>query len=321
MQKSIKLSALTVVGLSLLATASASQAAVNGTDDRQETYLDARMHKIARATLLQVPTVYANQNDKKQWTVDFVELSDSSYYNVCKDEKFASQKLSPIACTGFLIAPDLMMTAGHCMVNFGKAEKIQTAHCESFAWLLDYQASAQGQPATEGLPEDKIVRCKEVIYANFAYSNKDGINTYSQDIALVRLERPITDRPHLKLAMSEPAIAEKLAMVGYPHGVPAKYVKNSAVLNTDHPDYIRTNIDAVGGNSGSPVLNAKDEVVGLLVRSFPNADLVDDKKQGCARWNRCSSDMMSCMENDKDYLHGTEVQRASAILPFLPAGI
>jgi V8-like Glu-specific endopeptidase len=293
-----------------------ASAAIFGTDDRIQPM--GKSLELARSTALQVPLNYVSSG-ANGLDLDFAALSSRDNYAFCTDEPFASEKVSPIACTGFLVAPDLLVTAGHCMVNWTRVEKTVTPQCEAFAWLFDYQVSESGQqPAITGLPAQKLVKCKTVEYANFVMSvdAASGKISYGEDIALVRLERPVADRKVFELASGSPAIGEKVSMIGYPQGLPAK-VDSGKTINYGQ-DYFRTDLDVAGGNSGSPVLNIQGRVAGVLVRSFPDADYVDDERAGCRRWNHCSYETGKCDSGeDKAYTQGSEVQRIQALLSHL----
>lgn len=154
------------------------------------------------------------------------------------------------------------------------------------------------------------MKCKSVVYANFFLQNVKGKSTFGEDIALIRLDRAVTDREPLVLSGTVPALGEKLSMVGYPLGLPAK-VSSGKTLEYGQ-DFFRTDLDVASGNSGSPVLNSKGAVAGVLVRSFPDADFVDDVRADCRRWNFCKSG--SCVATE-GYANGSEVQKIQPLLP------
>jgi hypothetical protein len=61
-----------------------------------------------------------------------------------------------------------------------------------------------------------------------------------------------------------------------------------------------TNLDAFEGNSGSPVLNSHNEVVGILVSGTPMNNLIEDQTAHCYRYNRCDENGSRCLLSDAD---------------------
>ena len=83
---------------------------------------------------------------------------------------------------------------------------------------------------------------------------------------MIRLDRPVTDRLPVNIRLTgDVNSSDKLAVIGYPRGIPAKIAGNGDVLENT-PDFIRTNLDAYTMNSGSGVFNEKTgELEGILV--------------------------------------------------------
>ena len=302
-----------------LLTQAQAFAVIYGTDDRREVGAFAP----ARSTALQVPMNYVTPTANGTLTLDFPSLSDAEDIKLCPEERFSAQRASPIACTGFLVAPDLLATAGHCMVNWTKVENTMTPQCESFGWLFDYQLSESGEaPAVTGVPADKLFRCQRVVYANFEISldPKTGKVLFGEDIALIQLDRPTTGRKSFTPEFRPPQSNELFSLVGYPLGLPAKATSSARMVQSGDQYFFRTNFDSQGGNSGSPVISGTGGVLGVLVRSFPDADLVEDRERGCRVWNRCEANFGNCREEfDPFYAKGTEIQRIDALRRFLLA--
>jgi V8-like Glu-specific endopeptidase len=62
--------------------------------------------------------------------------------------------------------------------------------------------------------------------------------------------------PRLKMNMTK-KVADKtnLYMLGLPYGLPVKFVGNGSVQRNTQKDFLESNLDAFGGNSGSPTFN------------------------------------------------------------------
>jgi V8-like Glu-specific endopeptidase len=223
------------------------------------------------------------------------------------------------ACTAFLIGPDLLLTAGHCAVNVGVSEHETNTFCKAFSWLFDYAPDINGRVKTTGIDPDKVYRCQETIYAI-----KEEVAPY-RDFALIRLNRPVLGRTPLKLSSDPVKKNDVLSMVGYPLGTPAKSSTNGRVLVNDAAKEIMvTTLDSFEGNSGSPVLNAKKEVVGILIGGFPSDSFLDDPVKGCKVLNRCDENGLNCKAPDTDFtpfpyyqVTGSEVQKLDSVREIL----
>jgi len=227
----------------------------------------------------------------------------------CAGVKFANQPSLAYACTGFLIAPDFLVTAGHCMVNTGETRNETKLHCEAFSWLFDYNETIN----TENVPAENLYSCKEIIYAV-----KDEKAPF-RDYALVRLSRPVKGRTPLKMNAQPIKRNDIFSMVGFPFGLPAKYSHGAKVLvNNPTRESFLTTLDAFHGNSGSPVFNSRNEVVGILVGGTPSANTLTTGR--CEILNKCSEQGTNCLAPDSDTSIfpgyqgvGSEVQRIAPV--------
>jgi hypothetical protein len=282
-----------------------AHAAIFGADDRIALTPLSEAYPLARSTAIAL--IGANISEaapgKLRLHVD--------PHPLCPEERFSTDTSLAYSCTGFLVAPDLIATAGHCMVNTGESRHETDTFCQAYSWLFGYDASAD--PAA--IPEENLYRCKQVIYAV-----RDERAPF-RDFALVQLNRPVAGRAPLRLAKGPVGAQETLSMIGHPFGSPAKLSRNARVLLHDpsRQGFIAS-LDAFEGNSGSPVFNHAREVVGILVGGTPSISLVTDKAQGCERYNQCAEDGSGCTQPDSDtslfpgfQRTGSEVQHIAPI--------
>jgi V8-like Glu-specific endopeptidase len=104
--------------------------------------------------------------------------------------------------------------------------------------------------------------------------------------------------------------------MGHPSGLPMKYADGAKVFG-NFDNYFSTNLDTFGGNSGSPVFNAKtNEVVGILVRG--DIDYIEGEFEGrtCMRVNTCDANRENC-QADAEEIDGEHVSYIDLISKFL----
>ncbi|KYG62603.1 hypothetical protein AZI87_15000 [Bdellovibrio bacteriovorus] len=143
-------------------------------------------------------------------------------------------------CSGVLVAPDLVLTAGHC---------VQRIKCENIALVFNYQK--------ESLDLAAMVECKEVI------AKKDSLEI-GLDYALIRLNKKV-ESSVAKLSKKQVKVDDKIYSLGYPLGSLKKYAEGTVRELWSDPTLIISNLDVFEGNSGSPVFNAEThELIGLL---------------------------------------------------------
>ncbi len=154
-------------------------------------------------------------------------------------------------CTGFLVADDILVTAGHCVTD--------QADCLDSLWVFDFNQKIASRRVFD---VKNTVGCSEIIQRETS-DEEEYI-----DYAVIRLDRKMTDRTPLKFR--ESGFIEKdtaLVMIGHPLGLPMKVTKGASVWHTDMKWTFTANLDAFGGNSGSPVINVQTGLVeGILVR-------------------------------------------------------
>ena len=204
------------------------------------------------------------------WNDWQVEMSDDSplvnlrtrtygtTYRLHPSERFYNQPIGA-GCSGFLVGPDVVVTAGHC---------INKTNYKSKLIVFQYRTSRVPRPSNQPdqILKYQVYRVKEII----ARRLESGY-----DYAVLRLDRVAHVIP-MTIAKSDPSMGTELYVLGHPTGLPLKYTPGGEVLDTreGRPTFT-ANVDTYGGNSGSPVLNRHHEVVGILVRGATDFVLVD----------------------------------------------
>ena len=221
----------------------ASIEAIYGEDNRKEVYESSPFfQELARSTAGMMSSfAMSSKGDVLEITAPTLKY----YASLCSSERFAEQ-MSASTCSGFLIGPDLLATAGHC---------VNEITCSSGRWVFDYKLE-EGRDKIL-VPRSNVYSCKKIM------KDKDGLLA---DAAIIQLDRPVTDRQPLIVSRKKARVGDELVMIGHPSGLPSK-VTDGATVNKRSFRKFKTNLDAFAGNSGSAVMNAQTgEVVGILVR-------------------------------------------------------
>jgi V8-like Glu-specific endopeptidase len=180
--------------------------------------------------------------------------------DVCPEAKFARQTVAA-DCSGTLIAPDLVVTAGHCMMSHGA--------CPDYAWVFNYKVRNQRQSGVTVRIRD-LYRCKAV--------QKLDMNE-GHDYALVQLDREVENVSPVKVASTLPGVGTPVLTIGNPSGLPQKIADGANVKSTTETEF-KANLDTFNKGSGSPVFHARTgELLGVLVRG--EKDYVQDKNRNC----------------------------------------
>lgn len=205
------------------------------------------------------------------------DLTEYRGYRTCDDFRFREQATLP-SCTGFLIAEDLLVTAGHCVLNYNqKVKDTPTASCMQNSWVFGYEDTSETEEGIV-LKKDDVYKCATVVDASY---------TMDADYAIVKLDRKTVNKTPVKLS-DDAANYKKDAsvfVVGHPTGLPLKIAMGARVKREVSDNQFLTNLDTFAGNSGSPIFNSKKEVVGILVSG--EKDYYYDSVEGCVRPNVC----------------------------------
>ena len=230
-----------------------SQAAtriIYGEDSRTDVknIYNAKLRDISKSVAGRIDNYAINHLSTNPNSVSFeqiLKLSHPRSLNVCEDEKFANQP-TVADCTGFLVADNLLVTAGHCAVRMGQTVRNKsTFSCDSHSWIFDYKMGSSSSPLDlKRYPSDKIYSCKKVIYGTWQEDD---------DYAIIELDRKVVGRTPLKMNTKRNIKAgTDLFIMGHPSGLPLKYAEGAKSFEITE-NYFTTNLDSFGGNSGSPV--------------------------------------------------------------------
>jgi len=195
------------------------------------------------------------------------------------------------SCTGALVGPDLLLTAGHCVVGTGQTMS-EEDFCADMKVSFDYET--QGGKHTQGLcpgqeipnpdsPDNMIcpdsafdATCDEVLEVE--YPGEEGSEEVP-DYALIRLSgSPGLERGHLEIARRRPEVEEEIIVIAHPVGAP-KVISRDAIDSLTASGLITYSADTAPGSSGAPLLDGDGHIIGLAHRSdcYDNVERLYDR--------------------------------------------
>jgi len=258
---------------------------IYGADDRLDyaEIIDSELKSLAHSTV----ALIENHNMVYDQVFDqYVLKNPDTSLKLCSNEKFRHQPTWAF-CSGSLVAPDIILTAGHCI------EDKKT--CKETNFVFDY-TYLNSKTQLNSFAASNVYKCSEIIYS---VNEKKGA-----DFALIRLDRAVTGREVLELSNVDAGLGDDLLMIGHPAGYPTKFTMNVKVRDQSNPHYLVVSADSYVGNSGSSVFDVKNhKIVGVLDRG----------EQDYTLQNSCFASKV-CLENE---CRGEDVTRSSVIQKFL----
>jgi V8-like Glu-specific endopeptidase len=226
------------------------QRVIYGTDNRKDIYQitsqAARRSADAVVALVKSPDLTENADGSFSLSTETFQSS----YGLCGSEPFVSQPLGCF-CSGFLIAPDVIATAGHCVKS--------QADLKTMRFVFGFRMT-NATTAVTTFPAADVFAGKTLLGRALA---QDGT-----DYALVQLDRTVVNRTPVAVRRTgKIKDNQALYVIGHPCGLPQKYADGAKVRENTSVPFFVANLDTYGGNSGSPVFNAQNHTVeGILVR-------------------------------------------------------
>lgn len=270
------------IGDADLVTATRAQTrGIYGVDTRMDFYRipEGTVKDLARASAALFP-VEKTQPSGGNVALKTKPLKDmrllQSEMKLCANEKFNTQP-SGAFCSGTLVGPDTVLTAGHCIHEISKNG--ETVPLSEVKFVFGYWME-NATTASADLPSEQVFTGQDVL---------GGEMNETRDWALVRLDRPVPEtiaKPVTDWAREPVQAGQGVFVIGYPSGIPLKYAPGAHVRDASKPGFFVANLDSFGGNSGSGVYDqATNKLVGILVRG--DTDYVEDKARKCLRVNVC----------------------------------
>ena len=246
---------LCALTLTLYSKASSDFKVVYGEDDRFEPYeVENNNLQNASKAVAAIISNYSLVNYPDSYQLASLEYGDASKF--CEGVPYQAQPKAA-RCSSFLIASDIVVTAGHCLKS--------KWDCQTSSFVFDYRIDLIGERTEPmnrySIKKSNVYGCSKILERRLNSETKE-------DWAIIKLKRPVTDRDFLQTRkFGKITKREKLALIGFPSGIPMKIATNGKLRADKHKNFFIAEIDAFHVNSVSPIINEVTmEVEGILVR-------------------------------------------------------
>lgn len=307
---SLLLIAVYLLAIVLASYPTSAFAIIFGEDDRLEHFeVNRRYKEYARSIAVIAPARNIERNGADyRWRLEHIPTLGETEIDgkrISPDERFVDQPRCGVG-TAFLIAPDVIVTAGHCVINTEGEVTVRDKYI-----VFDYHINHTTQSVDEDIPSENVYRCVDAVVIEFDAGA-------GRDFAIVRLDRPVEGRTPLDVRQDGRIENNtRLVQIGHPLGLPLKIAINARVRNNDPHQFFLGDIDSFPGNSGSPIMDASTGIVeGIAVR-VTNADENDISAVGYGdSWQvNPITELLEVrrLENVEAVDQGTHVQRINLI--------
>jgi len=187
-------------------------------------------------------------------------------FDVCPDVPFASEPVTA-KCSATLIAPDLVLTAGHCT---------RELPCKDVRFVFNYAMKAADRLAP--IREGDVFACKQVLV--------DSVGDL--DYSVVRLDRPAVSHAtaRVRLFTKPVVLGQSLLVAGHPSGLPRKISSRARVTDARSrtSDYFLSDLYSFPGSSGAGVFVPEtSELVGSVIGGLSGTGYTRREGEACWR--------------------------------------
>jgi len=208
---------------------------------------------------------------------------NGNFNALCSDQRWwhqpvvlerSGEAFGSFGYTGYLVAPDLVLTCWHGWDHFQNAPQVA---------IFDYAT----QPASDepfALTADSVVEVASTPV--FGPDEALAASLCAGDWVLLRLQRPVA-RPLAAIKVAAPRAGALAYALGHPLGLPLKLAHGGRVLGVEGATF-RVDLDTYTGNSGSPVFDATSHaLIGIVSEGPPGVgDFTPVAEQRCYAYRR-----------------------------------
>nr|WP_081535926.1 trypsin-like peptidase domain-containing protein [Rhodovulum sp. P5] len=170
-------------------------------------------------------------------------------------------------CTGALVAPDLVLTAAHCLFDDRTGRAVDITEMEFRAGWRNGRAEAYRQVA------------RGVVHSDYRYDGQADAARVAHDLALLQLDRAIRLPGVEPFATADkPRKGQAVGVVSYAQGrAEAPALQEVCHVLAGRPKILVLSCDVDFGSSGAPVFRIEDGVPRIVSVVSAKAEVADRK--------------------------------------------